>query len=543
MSAQDTQQRSCINWNGPARKTRSCINWNGPARKTRGCINWNGPLFLLVILTFLSLALLGASAVPLAARAQPILLTLAAQQPDATVSVIVQKTVHDTSVEALVTQLGGKLTGDLAIINGFAAELKAKEVPQLARAEGVRWVSYDAPVVRTDCADCTTTGKLVSVYDKAVNATKVWPGLQGQGIGVAVVDSGVNWQTDLYSIWGVNRVVANVNFQNGYNGTTFDNFGHGSHVAGVIGGNGRTSDGMYIGVAPQVNIINVKVGDDLKQGAGTAKSVVDGLQWILNNKNAYNIRVVNLSLNSAVAESYNTNPIDAAVEVLWFNKIVVVVSAGNNGTATLYPPANDPFVITVGATDDKGTVGLGDDTVASFSAYGTTTDGFAKPDLVAPGKNIVSLMGNATGYLPVTYPSNVVTVNWNPAYFRMSGTSTSAPIVAGAVALLLQDEPGLNPDQVKYRLKATANKSWTGYNAAKAGAGYLDIYAAVKGTTTATANTGIAASKLLWTGSQTPNWNSINWNSINWNSINWNSINWNSINWNSINWNSDYWGP
>ena len=114
--------------------------------------------------------------------------------------------------------------------------------------------------------------------------------------------------------------------------------------------------------------------------------------------------------------------------------------------------------------------------------------------------------------------------------------------------MLLQDEPNLTPDQVKYRLIATANKSWSGYNATKAGAGTLDVYAAIKGTTTASSNTGIAVSNLLMTGSNsilmpTVNWNSVNWNSVNWNSVNWNSVNWNSVNWNSVNWNSDYWGP
>jgi serine protease AprX len=359
---------------------------------------------------------------------------------------------------------------------------------------------------------------------------------------VAVVDSGVNWQTDLYTDMGINRVVANVAYNNGYNTTTFDAYGHGSHVAGVVGGNGRMSSGMYVGIAPQANIINVKVSDDLNYGASTAKNVVQGLQWILQNKSTYNIRVVNLSLNSAVAQSYHVDPIDAAVEVLWFNGIVVVVSAGNQGNGTIYPPANDPFVITVGAADDKGTPQLSDDVIPSFSAYGSTADGFSKPDLVAPGKNIISLMGNSNG-MPADHPDNVVRVNGAAVYFKMSGTSTAAPIVAGAAALVLQDEPNLNPDQVKYRLMATATKNWPGYNATQAGAGYLDVYAAVNGTTTQTANTGIAASKLLWTGSQPVTWSSVQWNSVQWNSVQWNSVQWNSVQWNSVQWNSDYWGP
>jgi serine protease AprX len=261
---------------------------------------------------------------------------------------------------------------------------------------------------------------------------------------------------------------------------------------------------------------------------------------VLDNKAKYNIRVVNLSLNSSVAQSYHTSPLDAACEILWFNGIVVVVSAGNNGTATLFPPANDPFVITVGATDDKGTLAASDDGVATFSAYGLTESGFAKPDLVAPGRNIIGLLPEND---KLTMSAARVANRIDKTYFKMSGTSVSAPMVAGAVTLLLQDEPNLTPDQVKYRLLATANKNWPGYNAAKAGAGYLDVYAAVHGATVQSANTGLPASQLLWTGSEPVNWNSVNWESANWESVNWESVNWESVNWESVNWESDYWGP
>jgi serine protease AprX len=231
---------------------------------------------------------------------------------------------------------------------------------------------------------------------------------------------------------------------------------------------------------------------------------------------------------------------DAACEILWFNGIVVVVSAGNNGDTVLYPPANDPFVITVGAMDDNGTVSSTDDVVASFSAYARDENNVIKPDLVAPGRNIVTLLGdNRKLTMSQEHPANRV----NDHYFRMSGTSVAAPIVSGAVALLLQDEPGLNPDQVKYRLTATANKNWPGYNPVHAGAGLLDVYAAVHGTMTGTANTGLPASQLLWTGPTPVTWGSVNWTSVNWTSVNWTSVNWTSVNWTSVNWTSDEWEP
>jgi serine protease AprX len=380
----------------------------------------------------------------------------------------------------------------------------------------------------------------VNVYNHVIGATQLWNTtnkLQGKGVTVAVVDSGIYKTKDLSG-----RVKANINFNPSYHDGT-DRYGHGTFVAGIIAGNGNKSNGKFIGVAPNSHLLNVRIADD--QGMMYESDVIDSLQWIYNNKDKYHIRVVNLSLNSSVAQSYHTSPLDAAVEVLWFNGIVVVASAGNNGTSTLFPPANDPFVITVGATDDKATLNTDDDTVATFSAYGLDENGFAKPELVAPGWLITGLLPeNDKLSMGRAHASNRV----DTTYFKMSGTSVSAPMVSGAIAILLQDEPDLTPDQVKYRLMATANKDWPGYDPATAGAGYLDINAAVYSTTTESANTGLPASQLLLTGSDavawnSVNWNSVNWNSVNWNSVNWNSVNWNSVNWNSVNWNSDYWGP
>jgi serine protease AprX len=298
-----------------------------------------------------------------------------------------------------------------------------------------------------------------------------------------------------------------------------------------------------------------------------------------------------------VEASYLTDPLCAAVEFLWLNGIVVVVSAGNNGTATLYPPANDPFVITVGATDDRGTPTSEDDTVAHFSGYGVTELNTSKPDLVAPGRNIIAyLPNNDLLKMSIDHPQHRVTND----YFRMSGTSVSAPMVSGVAALLLQDEPALTPDQVKHRLLSTANKNWPGYDPTRAGAGYVDAYAAVYGSSLESANSSVAFSHLMlksllyaawssvnwdsvdlnaidwsafdwsavdlstldwgavdwsaidWSAIDSVidweaidwssvNWNSVNWNSVNWNSVNWNSVNWNSVNWNSVNWNSVNW--
>ncbi|MBI3942427.1 MAG: S8 family serine peptidase [Chloroflexi bacterium] len=491
-------------------------------------INWGRSLKIpVVLLGLLLLAVAMPAAPPRPMRVQSELWRMAAAQPEVRVAVIVQKQAKDQSVENLVTRLGGQVTRGLSIINAFAAEMPVGEVMQLAKAEGVRWVSLDAPVAEAGGPDGTVnTSNLANVYNSAVHADQVWAEqYQGSSVTVAVIDSGLNSHNDFK-----NRILTKVK-TNSYPVTTGDNFGHGTHIAGVIAGDGSNSSGKYIGIAPKTNLVSVKVSNDT--GMALTSDVVAGLQWVLDHKSQYNIRVTSISLNSSVAESYSTNPLDAAVEVLWFNRVVVVVSGGNNGLTqpgVLFPPANDPFVISVGASDDRGTVNTSDDVLASFSAYGTTESGFSKPDLVAPGKNIISTLASSGSVLSTAHLAN--RVSGANTYFRMSGTSMAAPIVAGAAALLLQSEPNLTPDQVKYRLKATGRTFSSGN-----GAPYLDIYAALHGTSLQNANTGFSASALLWTGGQP-----LAWGSVNWDSVNWDSVNWDSVNWDSVNWDSDYWG-
>lgn len=378
----------------------------------------------------------------------------------------------------------------------------------------------------------------VSEYESAVLADQLRAatGLTGQGVTVAVVDSGIANHADFQDGSGSHIVVSSP-FSD--LSTADDQNGHGSHVAGILAGNGSSSNGFYEGIAPGANLINLRILN--QYGLTFTSELINALEWIYNNKDVYNIRVVNLSVNSGVLESYHSNPLNAAVEILWFSGIVVVVSAGNNAAFTgpnvLFPPANDPFVITVGAAEDHGTAGLDDDSLASFSAYGQTVDGFSKPDLVAPGRDIAAVLASPNAFLYNAYPLHRLDSN----YFRMSGTSMSTPMVSGAVALLLQDEPYLTPDQVKFRLMATANANWAGYDQAKAGAGYLDVYAAVFGSTTESANQRLAASQLLWTGEDPVVWDSVAWNSVAWNSVAWNSVAWNSVAWNSVAWNSVAW--
>ncbi|MCP4425657.1 MAG: S8 family serine peptidase [Chloroflexi bacterium] len=376
-------------------------------------------------------------------------------------------------------------------------------------------------------------GTAYNFYLDTLNVPQVWDmGYAGDGIGVVIVDSGVNKMADFGR-----RIQKAISFNPNSN-TINDVNGHGTHVAGIVGGNGAAAYGRFTGIAPEVDIYSLKISDET--GMAYESDLVDAMQWILDYKDRYNLRVVNLSVNSAVESSYHTSPVNAAAEILWFNGIVIVASAGNSGNnphfnAINTAPANDPFIITVGASHDKETVDRTDDRVTPFSAYGMTMDGFAKPDIIAPGKNIISLLSGQSSWY-AEHTERVV----HEKYFRISGTSMSAPMVTGAAALLLQAEPDLTPDQVKYRLMHSGS-GIAGVRQDPNVYPYLDVYAALTTPTTESANTGIEASKLLWTGDNPVQWGSVNWGSVNWGSVNWGSVNWGSVNWGSVNWGSVNW--
>ena len=233
-----------------------------------------------------------------------------------------------------------------------------------------------------------------------------------------------------------------------------DTFGHGTHVAGLIAGNGSNRPagdplrGRYAGVAPEANLIAVKADDG--HGSASVLDVIDGLQFVVDHKADYNIRVVNLSLKSSVAESYLTDPLDAAVEAAWNSGIVVVVAAGNSGNdadAVSYAPANDPYVITVGGVDDQSTKKIDDDMLASWSSRGTTQDGVSKPDILAPGAKLVSTMAPNAQYKQLC-PTCIV----DNDYFRVGGTSMAAAVASGEAALMLEADPTLTPNEVKTQM-------------------------------------------------------------------------------------------
>ncbi len=471
---------------------------------------------------------------------QPALLAAAAAQPEATVRVIVHKGEEVENMETAVAALNGIVLKDLHIINALVVELPARSVVDLAQTQGVRWVNLDGPMESVGRPPRNPQPPPSNYFLDTLNVRQVWDmGLDGSGVTVAVIDSGVHRDKDLQINPSSGRPASRVREQLTFNSRpnqSGDVMGHGTHVAGIIGGSGYDSNGIYAGIAPGVHIISLKVSNDT--GMAYESDTVDAMQWVLENKDTYNIRIVNMSINSSLEQSYHASPLNAAAEILWFNGIVVVTSAGNEMitfNTVRAAPANDPFVITVGASDENGDALRAQDVIADYSAQGITLDGHLKPDVIAPGQDIVSIAG--TGVWWNDHPNHRVEED----YFRASGTSMAAPMVSGAIALLLQDEPGLNPDQVKYRLMNTGSTIYGTGIGANTGYAYLDVYDLVTSDTVATANTGTPASALLWTGSEPVTWGSANWASVNWASVNWASVNWASVNWASVNWASVNW--
>jgi serine protease AprX len=393
------------------------------------------------------------------------LVRLADAHPAQRVEAIVQfeNGVSLAGARGSVRSEGGRVIADLPIINGLAASMTASNAVALSHRRGVRVVSLNAAVKKNaGTVGGIDTSLLQTSYNESIQSPKAWSSATGKGGGVAVVDTGIagtlpDFRTSDSD--STSRVVASV-ATNPYATSDNDSYGHGTHVAGIIGGdsNSRPSDdplkGDYVGVAPDSNLISVKVADE--KGDATLLDVIYGLQFVVDNKSTYNIRVVNLSLESTQPQSYKTDPLDAAVEAAWFNGIVVVAAAGNRGTAddaVDYAPGNDPYVISVGGVDDQGTKNTIDDAVASWSSNGTTQDGYSKPDVLAPGAHIVSNLAPKSAFASLC-PSCIV----DGEYIRAGGTSMAAPMVSGAVADMLQARPGLTPNQVKAAVLANGRK-------------------------------------------------------------------------------------
>ena len=268
-------------------------------------------------------------------------------------------------------------------------------------------------------------------------------GLTGRGVTVAVIDTGIYRHYDL--IHPTNRIIDFIDFVNGRT-TPYDDNGHGTHVAGAIAGNGSASSKLYSGVAPEANVVGVKVLDG--QGNGSLSNVIAGIDWSIENRMRLGIRVINLSLGATPFTTYINDPLAQACERAWKSGIVVSAAAGNSGPkGTIDTPGFAPLILTIGATNDRNTASINDDVPAQYTSSKPTIDGFIKPDVAVPGTNITSLISpNST--LANQYPANHVGNN----YLILTGTSMATGIASGLVAILLQAYPSYSPDVVKVRL-------------------------------------------------------------------------------------------
>ena len=444
---------------------------------------------------------------------------LANTLPYQSVPVIIQYAAAPTSSQNLViTALGGTVTMVLNTVNAVVATLPGALLPILAADPTVTHISRDhtlaAKQVTVTTAEYTT---------EPINAPQVWAqGYDGSGIGVAIIDSGITPVDDLSTrmkrtLTG-NRIVYSQSFVPG-DLSTNDQYGHGTHVAGLVAGNATDSTGSnyfrtFSGAAPNANLINLRVLD--KNGSGSDSSVIMAIQTAIMLKPLYNIRVINLSLGRPIYESYKLDPLCQAVEAAWKAGIVVVAAAGNDGRdvalnpegyGTIEAPGNDPYVLTVGAMRTMGTAGIGDDLIASYSSKGPSfIDHIVKPDIVAPG-NLVSSLKFSGDLLAIEEASFETLHSFyvvggdsqaSAAYFPLSGTSMATGVASGAVALLVQAYPNATPDQIKAYLMHSANRSSfpatssvtdpasgtiyrAHYDLFTVGAGYLDVSAALTG--------------------------------------------------------------
>ena len=543
---------------GTRRTLRGSALWGKPRGESRSSALWGKPGRGFVIL-----ALVAALAAPVAATAgspgrsvqaahalvPASLLAEAQAHPNQVFNVIVQGS-RGTKSSTVAGEVGdstkakpGKAKGlkkSFTSVNGVSAQLTGAQIVDLAKRPGILAITLDSRIrLSAQYSNDQTWVDSAGVSD-------FYTGMALSGLSVpaiAVVDSGV--QAGRLDFGG--RVVKSVTLTNLLPNSSGDGRGHGTFVAGIAAG----SKSGYAGAAPTAPIVSIDVMDD--NGMALTSDVIGAADWILANKRTYNIKVANFSLQSTQAGSFMYDPLNKAVEKLWFNGVVVVAAVGNYGdngnpTTVAYAPGNDPFIISVGASDTNGTGWTStDDTVAPWSAYGYTLDGFAKPDLGAPGRQLVGPVP-ATATMPLEAPSRVTA----PGYMWMSGTSFSAPVVSGAAALILAKNPTWTPDKVKGALMLSARPT-----AAGMGLGVGEVNAKGAFDVASPPNPNLALNQFVgsdgtggvvfdsasWANNATANasWNQASWNQASWNQASWANASWNQASWAAASWANASW--
>ncbi len=330
--------------------------------------------------------------------------------------------------------MSGRVKYNLPLVGGIACNMNIKDVQRLSQDPNVDYICFDSKVFA-----------LLDIATKSIGCQIPFAeGYKGKGITIAVIDTGVSPHSDLTK--PKNRIIGFKDFVNDKS-RPYDDNGHGTHVAGIIASNGYSSDGKYAGVAPEANILAVKALDE--DGSGNTSDIISAIQWVIETKDVYNTKILNLSLGTPVTDPYTSDPLVKACNEAINAGITVVVAAGNSGPAskTILSPGNGPNVITVGAVDDNKTVEVDDDAIAPFSSRGPTKEGFKKPDVVAPGVDIMSLSNTKLD-----------------GYKSLSGTSMATPFVSGSAALLHEKNKNLRPSSIKSNLMSTCISLNDSYN-------------------------------------------------------------------------------
>jgi serine protease AprX len=434
---------------------------------------------------------LGRSLVPVAAAAVFAGGGLAAAPASAAVPAGEASSVHvllgssaagEFAVRRAVQSAGGRVTRTLGLIDAQAAVLPSAQVAEIAAHPAVAWLVPDRTVTLAHSTTAALELGPTSLFHLAdtVQAKHVWgQGWSGAGVDVAVIDSGV---VPVDGLTAPGKVVhgPDLSFESGEDAVRhLDTYGHGTHMAGIIAGRddavaapvADSGHDRFVGIAPDARVVSLKVAESA--GATDVSQVIAAIDWVVQHgrSDGLNIRVLNLSFGTDGVQDYRLDPLAHAVEEAWRRGVVVVAAAGNEGygDGRMNNPAYDPHVIAVGGSDGRGTVAPGDDVVAGWSSRG---DLARRPDLVAPGQSVVSLRDPGSR-IDVDHPAGRV----GERFFRGSGTSQAAAVVSGAAALLLQQRPGLTPDQVKHLLTSTARPLPDADPSAQ-GAGLLDVRAA-----------------------------------------------------------------
>jgi serine protease AprX len=441
-------------------------------------------------------------------------------------------------VENRVRGNGGHVVTTLNLLGAIVAELTPDQIRALAVDGSVARIHFDTAVHASAVDDTASASDTPVTFAQSIGAPAAWSaGTTGSGVTVAVLDTGIANSPAFGA-----RVKARVDLVDPARPAQGDPAGHGTHVAGIIAG-GRASAAP--GIAPDADLVSIRVLD--ANGQSRLSTVMLGLEWAVAHKSSLGIDVVVMALGAPAEGSYRDDPLAAAAEMVWRSGLLVVAAAGNDGpgASTIETPGIDPLILTIGATDEAGTPWLRDDTVPTWSSQGPTRDGFAKPDLVAPGRKLVSLRVPG-GTIDKLAPDHIE----GPTTTRMSGTSQATAVTGGAAALLLQQRPNLKPDEVKALLVDSA-RPLAGSARPAQGAGSLDVSRALNTRTPRVTAQHIAPSTALMralmphlrpvlrgthVGSTQVLWDQVLWDQVLWDQVLWDQVLWDQVLWDQVLW-------